>query len=113
VTEEKLIRAKQLRREMTQAEALLWHELRANKLGVHFRRQQIIAGYIVDFYCHSASLVVEVDGAVHANSDQQSQDARRDEVLKGMGLNVLHIRNSEVESDMPRVLARLRELIAH
>jgi very-short-patch-repair endonuclease len=62
VTKEKLQRAKELRREMTPAEKLLWNELRANKLGVHFRRQQVIAGFIVDFYCHKVGLVVEVDG---------------------------------------------------
>jgi very-short-patch-repair endonuclease len=65
VTKEKLQRARELRREMTPAEKLLWHELRANKLGVHFRRQKIIAGFIVDFYCHKAALVIEVDGAIH------------------------------------------------
>ncbi len=41
---------------MTPAEKILWQELRANKLGVHFRRQQVIAGFIVDFYCHKAAL---------------------------------------------------------
>ena len=47
---------------MTPAEKILWKELRANKLGVHFRRQQVIQGFIVGFYCHKAELVVEVDG---------------------------------------------------
>jgi len=65
VSKEKLQRAKELRREMTPAEKILWEELRANKLGVHFRRQQVIAGFIVDFYCHRAGLVVEVDGDIH------------------------------------------------
>jgi very-short-patch-repair endonuclease len=65
VTKEKLQRAKELRREMTPAEKILWQELRANKVGVHFRRQQVIAGFIVDFYCHKASLVIEVDRDIH------------------------------------------------
>lgn len=65
VTKEKLQRAKELRREMTPAEKLLWQEVRAKKLGVRFRRQQIIQGFIVDFYCHKAALVVEVDGDIH------------------------------------------------
>ena len=61
VTAQKLQRAtpalaggarEELRREMTPAEKILWEELRANKLGVHFRRQQVIQGFIVDFYCH-------------------------------------------------------------
>jgi very-short-patch-repair endonuclease len=62
VSRKKLQRSRELRREMTPAEKLLWQELRANKLGTHFRRQQVIAGFIVDFYCHKADLVVEVDG---------------------------------------------------
>ncbi|WKZ37082.1 MAG: DUF559 domain-containing protein [Anaerolineales bacterium] len=62
VAKEKLERAKELRREMTPAEKILWQELRANKLGVRFRRQQVIQGFIVDFYCHKSALVVEVDG---------------------------------------------------
>ena len=51
VTKEKLQRTRELRREITSAEKLLWQELRANKLGVHFRRQQVIQEFIVDFYC--------------------------------------------------------------
>jgi very-short-patch-repair endonuclease len=52
VTKEKQERARELRRDMPPAEKILWDKLRANKLGVHFRRQQVIAGFIVDFYCH-------------------------------------------------------------
>ena len=74
VTKEKQERAKELRRNMTPAEKILWHELRANKLGVHFRRQQIIAGFIVDFYCHKAGLVIEVDGDIH--DFQKEEDER-------------------------------------
>jgi len=59
VAKEKLERARELRREMTLAETILWQELRGNKLGVHFRRQQVIAGFIVDFYRHKAGLVIE------------------------------------------------------
>jgi very-short-patch-repair endonuclease len=65
INPEKLERARELRREITSAEKMLWLELRENKLGAHFRRQQIIAGFIVDFYCHSASLAIEVDGGIH------------------------------------------------
>jgi len=72
VAKEKLQRAKELRRDMTPAEKILWGKLRGNKLGVHFRRQQIIAGFIVDFYCHKAALVIEVDGDIH--DLQQEED---------------------------------------
>ena len=111
ITKEKLARARQLRREMTKAEVLLWNELHANKLGAHFRRQQIIAGFIVDFYCHAAALVVEVDGDIHTLADQQARDDRRDETMRAMGLKVVRFRNDEVEADLCRVVERIRELI--
>jgi very-short-patch-repair endonuclease len=95
---------------MTPAEKLLWKELRANKLGVHFRRQQVIAGFIVDFYCHKADLVVEVDGDIH--DLQPEEDARREKVLREMGLTIVRFRNEEVLKDLPTVVARIRSLIS-
>ena len=66
VDDAKVERANELRREMTAAERRLWNCLRANRLaGLHFRRQQVIDGFIVDFYCHASALIVEVDGPVH------------------------------------------------
>src|SRR4026209_1119961 len=91
VTKEKLQRAKELRREMTPAEKILWEELRANKLGVHFRRQQVIAGFIVEFYCHKPALVIEVDGDIH--DLPQDEDARREKALREMGLRIVRFRN--------------------
>jgi len=94
VTKERLQRAKELRREMTPAEKILWQEVRAKKLGVRFRRQQVIQGFIVDFYCHKAALVIEVDGDVH--DLQQEEDARREKVLSALGLRVVRFGNDEV-----------------
>jgi very-short-patch-repair endonuclease len=71
---------------MTPAEKFLWDELRAKKLGVHFRRQQVIAGFIVDFYCHRAALVIEVDGDIH--DLQKEEDERREKALSEMGLRI-------------------------
>src|SRR5215208_1054830 len=94
VTKEKLQRAKELRREMTPAEKILWNELRANRLAVHFRRQQIIAGFIVDFYCHKVALVIEVDGDIH--DLQKEGDAKRDQALSELGLKIVRFRNEEI-----------------
>ena len=105
----KLQRARALRQEMTRAEKALWQELRANKLGVHFRRQQIIAGFIVDFYCHKSALVIEVDGDIH--DLQQEDDARREDVLREMGLKVVRFRNDEVIQNLPVVLRKISELL--
>lgn len=109
VTKEKLHRARELRSEMTPAEKLLWQELRANKLGVHFRRQQIIAGFIVDFYSHSAGLVIELDGGIHRK--QKQDDSERENALKEMGLRVIRFRNEEIIDNIPNTLNKIRALL--
>jgi very-short-patch-repair endonuclease len=106
VTAEKLQRAKELRSQMTPAEALLWNELRRNKLGVHIRRQQIIAGFIVDFYCHKAALVIEVDGDIH--DLQQAEDKRREKALAELGLRVMRFRNDQVIQDIRGVMRAIQ-----
>ena len=95
---------------MMPAEKILWEEIRANKLGVHFRRQQVIAGFIVDFYCHKAALVIEVDGDIH--DLQKEEDARREKVLFALGLRIVRFRNDEVVKNLSTVVGRIKELIA-
>jgi very-short-patch-repair endonuclease len=112
VTKEKLQRSRELRREMTPAETILWQELRGNKLGVHFRRQQVIKGFIVDFYCHKAALVIEVDGAIHDEDAQKEYDIKREQVLHGLGLRVVRFRNEEIEKNLLHVLKRIREILS-
>ena len=111
VNPEKLQRARDLRGEMTPTEKVLWQELRGNKLGPHFRRQQVIAGFIVDFYCHSAGLVIELDGDIH--QEQQEYDAGRDKILEKMGLHVVRFSNDDFLLNMPRVLIQVNELLGH
>jgi very-short-patch-repair endonuclease len=104
ITLDKAAIVKQLRREMTPPERFLWRRLRANQLcEYHFRRQQFIVGYIADFYCHQASLVVELDGQTH----DLNYDARRDEVFAGLGIKVLRFTNSQVLSDIETVLEQI------
>jgi very-short-patch-repair endonuclease len=106
VTPVKVQLAKELRRQMTQEEKILWQNLRANRLnGLHFRRQQIIDGFIADFYCHTARLVIEVDGEIH--QQQAEYDAERDKVLSARGLRLLRIKNEEVRQNLDSVLARI------
>ncbi len=101
----KLSQAKLFRRRMTPAERRLWQAIRNNLLGLHFRRQQIVSGFIVDFYCHSASLAVEVDGPSHErNADY---DAERDQVLAGLGIHVLRVTNEAAMNHLRKVLARI------
>ncbi len=101
VAEEKARRAKELRREMTPAECLLWELVRANRLGYHIRRQQVIEGYIADFYCHAAALVIEVDGAIH--DDHIEYDARRTTAFAVHGIRVIRFRNDEVLGNLEAV----------
>ena len=71
----------------------------------------MIAGFIVDFYCHSASLVIELDGDIHR--EQQEYDAERDNILENMGLRVVRFSNGEVLSNLPRVLNQLNEFLGN
>ena len=112
VAKEKLQRARELRQEMTPAEKILWQELRGNKLGVHFRRQQVIAGFIVDFYCHKAGLVIELDGDIHEGETQKETDANRDKVLAELGLRIIRFRNEEILMGLSQVVGRIQELIS-
>jgi very-short-patch-repair endonuclease len=104
VTAEKISKAKEFRHNMTKAENTLWQSLRANRLGGwHFRRQQVLFGYIVGFYCHQASLVIEVDGDVH--DSQRVADLQRDEALERNGFKVIRISNREIEHNLGTVLS--------
>ncbi len=98
-----LQKAKELRQKQTPAEQMLWQCLRANQLhGAKFRRQHNIGQYIVDFYCHAAKLVIELDGGIHES--QKDRDSDRDTYLKANGLQVLRFQNEEITQNLPQVL---------
>lgn len=102
----KLERAKELRSDMTYEERILWQQLRRSQLGgLHFYRQKVLAGFIVDFYCPAAYLVVEVDGGIHAQ--QAEYDAERDIILEAHGWRVLRISNYDVRHNTTAVLERI------
>jgi hypothetical protein len=69
----------------------------------------VIAGFIVDFYCHKAALVIEVDGDIH--DLQQEEDARREDVLKGMGLTIIRFRNEDVIKDIDSIVGNIKSHI--
>ena len=101
--------ARRMRREPTPAEARLWHALRGSQLGgCHFRRQQVIDGFIVDFYCHAAGLVAELDGGVHLSMGEY--DAERAGILERRRLRVLRYSNDQVFRCLDRVLAEIRDV---
>jgi len=108
VSREKLLQAKVLRQTMTEEERILWEALRGNRLdGLHFRRQQVIDGFVADFYCHGARLVVEVDGQSHQN--QVVYDEERTKTFATRGLRVLRVTNAEVSDSLSNILTRIRQ----
>ncbi len=77
-----------------------------SKLHLHLRASASVQGFIVDFYCHKAGLVVEVDGDVH--DLQKEEDERREKVLNEMGLRVVRFRNDEVVRDLSTVVGKVK-----
>ncbi len=110
VSPEKIKRAKELRKNMTPAEKILWEQLRAKRFhNLKFRRQQIIEGFIVDFYCHSLGLVIEVDGEIH--NKQKVYDTERDKILSTKELHILRFTNKQVTENIEAVLKAIREKV--
>ena len=107
VQDTKLVLARQMRREITRAESILWMRLRRSGLGVNFRRQQVIEGFIADFYCHSAALVIEADGPGH----NFEYDAERDRIFTERGIRVLRFQNQDIFEKIGFVLSRIRQHI--
>ena len=87
------LRVRRLRRDTTEAERVLWHELRLGRLGWRFRRQHAIPPYIVDFACLEARLVVEADGGQHALAGEHEL---RDEELRRKGWRILRFWNNDI-----------------
>ena len=108
------LRSRMLRREMTDAEQLLWLRLRRKQLmAVHFYRQKPLGNYVVDFYAPRAKIVVEVDGSQHHVPAAMKADAVRDEYLSRLGLNVLRFDNLQVLRETESVLNTIRIAIAN
>lgn len=114
VSVELLIFAKQLRRNQTDAEKLLWQILRSRNLnGFKFRRQHPVGGYILDFYCHEARLAIELDGGGHNTEEQFLYDTERTKVLLGADIKVVRFWNHDVLNSLESVLEEIyRHLIA-
>ncbi len=96
--------ARKMRKAMTDAELKLWNEVRAHRLmGLLFRRQMPIAGYIVDFACPTKKLIVELDGSQHARTEASASDAARTAKLEALGWTILRFWNDDVIRDIDNV----------
>ena len=98
-TPESLTAARKLRRKMSLPEGLLWQRLRQRPMGLKFRNQHPLEKRVVDFYCASRRLVVEIDGISHGMGDNPARDLRRDAFLRALGYEVLRILASNVLKD--------------
>jgi very-short-patch-repair endonuclease len=104
ISERARVNARRMRKEMTDAEYKLWSESRAHRLmGLSFRRQMPIAGYIVDFACGDHKLIIEVDGSQHSNDSDITYDHIRTARLESDGWTVLRFQNDEPLKDIDAV----------
>jgi very-short-patch-repair endonuclease len=101
--------SRRLRNEATPAERILWRYLREKQLdGFKFRRQFVIEPYIVDFYCHPARLVIELDGNIHDDPEVQARDIDRQQWLEAQGFRVLRFQNRDVLHNIEGVIETIR-----
>jgi len=102
--------SQELRKNMTDAERLVWSRLRRKQLkGFQVYRQRIIGNYIVDFYCPKAKLVIELDGGQHFTEEGLKKDAVRDIWINSQGFTVLRFSDEEVLSDLDGVIEKIYE----
>ena len=106
---ETFARAKELRKNMTPAEIVLWQRLRNHQIdGFYFRRQHPIKYFIADFYCAKADLIVELDGGIHNNPENEEWDINRTAELEKSGITVIRFTNEEVIYDTENVIRKIR-----
>ncbi len=108
ITPEYVIKlARDMRRNMTEAEERLWLAINKRQInGLKFRRQHPIYRYILDFYCYKKHLAIEVDGEVHR--EQRENDKYRDEFLNSIGIRTIRISNEEIMNNLNDVIEELK-----
>ena len=104
--------ARELRKNGTLGEVLLWRELRAKQLNCEFHRQVPIGHYIVDFYCHELKLAIEVDGSSHNHENAFERDAERQRELEQLGVTLLRLRERDVRQQIRGVVDAIAEHVA-
>ncbi|HEY1545581.1 MAG TPA: DUF559 domain-containing protein [Xanthobacteraceae bacterium] len=106
------VRSRALRRGMTDAERIIWYGVRAHRLNAaSFRRQAPIGPFIVDFVCHDAHVIVEVDGGHHFEDAHEKRNGRREASLAGKGYRVLRFSNLDVVKNRNGVLEAIAEAV--
>ena len=103
-------RARELRKAGNLSEVILWNAVKNKQfLNLDFDRQKVIGNYIVDFYCKSLGLVIEIDGSSHA--DKEEYDETREGFLKSYGLKVIHFYDKDIKKNLNGVLSYLKQIV--
>ena len=100
--------SRELRKDMTDAEKLLWSRIRRKQLkGCQFYRQKIIGNYIVDFYCSKSRMVIEIDGGQHYSIEGREKDRTRDGYMASNGIKVLRFSDRDVLENLNGVMEKI------
>ncbi len=102
-------KAKELRKNMTPQERKLWYCYLKDS-GIHWNRQKVIGGYIADFYCHSAKLIIELDGLHHYSIDGQEYDTLRTKIINTYEIKVFRFLNYEIDNDFKNVCMKIADV---
>ncbi|HEY8690848.1 MAG TPA: DUF559 domain-containing protein [Chitinophagaceae bacterium] len=102
--------AKQLRKEMTDAEKILWMHLKSGIQNLKFRRQHPIGLYVADFFCHKLKLIVEVDGNIHDLEEIKIYDKEREKYFIGLGYKIIRFSNKQVHNKLEYILAEINSI---
>ena len=102
----------QLRRKSTPAERIVWKHLQNRQLeGLKFRQQHGYGPYVMDFYCPTIRLCIEIDGESHDSNEAKFNDENRTAFLEQNGITVIRFRNEEIEKDIDNVICKIKEFI--
>ena len=105
--------ARELRKNLTYAEVLLWQQIRRKSLGYQFHRQVPMLEYIIDFYCHELQLAIEVDGGVHKHPEISTNDFKRQQQIEAYGVHFIRFDNVEIKQDIESVCKQIKYWIKH
>jgi very-short-patch-repair endonuclease len=102
--------ARSLRQNQTETEKIVWNLLRNKGLyGLKFRRQHVIEGFVVDFYCHEYKLALEIDGKVHEK--QKEYDTLRETIIANKGISFIRMKNEDIQNNIEMIKEKIKERI--
>ena len=103
--------ARELRKNMTLSEVMLWNKIRRRQLGYQFHRQVPMLDYITDFYCHKLHFAIEVDGKIHDHPEISINDMDRQQKLETLGVQFLRFKNQQIKHDIDFVIQEIEDWI--